>query len=77
LELKGKLQVAPVAMAKSPQAAPPPAPEGKAELLHSALTRLGFRPAEADRAVAALGERVQTEPLGDLVREALANLSKK
>jgi len=77
LELKGKLQVAPSAPGKPAQAAPPSAPEGKAELLHSALTRLGFRPAEAERAITALGARVQTEPLGDLVREALATLSKK
>lgn len=76
LELKGKLQAAPVVGTKA--AAPiPSAPEGQAELLSSALTRMGFRPAEAERAVAALGARVKTEPLGDLVRDALAILSKK
>ncbi len=76
LELKGKLQATPVAPAKG--AAPvPAAPEGQAELLASALTRMGFKPAEAERAVAALGARVKTEPLGDLVRDALAVLSKK
>jgi Holliday junction DNA helicase RuvA len=76
LELKGKLHAAPVVGAKS--AAPvTPSPEGQAELLSSALTRMGFRPAEADRAVAALGARVKTEPLGDLIRDALALLSKK
>jgi Holliday junction DNA helicase RuvA len=76
LELKGKLQATPVAPAKG--AAPvAPAPEGQAELLTSALTRMGFRPAEAERAVVALGARVKSEPLGDLVRDALAVLSKK
>jgi Holliday junction DNA helicase RuvA len=37
---------------------------------------MGFRPAEAERAVAALGARVETAPLGELVRDALALLSK-
>ena len=76
LELKGKLTAAPV-VTKGPEAKRPAATEDKAELLHGALTRMGFRPAEAERAVTALGARVQTEPLGDLVREALALLSSK
>lgn len=76
LELKGKLQATPVAPAKG-VAPVAPAPEGQAELLTSALTRMGFRPAEAERAVVALGARVKSEPLGDLVRDALAVLSKK
>jgi holliday junction DNA helicase RuvA len=76
LELKGKLQAAPVVGAK-PSAPVASAPEGQAELLSGALTRMGFRPAEAERAVTALGARVKTEPLGDLVRDALALLSKK
>ena len=49
---------------------------GKAELLHGTLTRLGWRPAEADRAVASLAERLEDEPLDALVREALALLSR-
>lgn len=76
LELKGKLQAAPVVGTK-PAAPVAAAPEGQAELLSSALTRMGYRPAEAERALAALGARVKTEPLGDLVRDALAILSKK
>ena len=36
---------------------------------------MGYRPAEAERAVAALGARVDAEPLADLVREALAVLA--
>ena len=43
--------------------------------LLSALTNMGYRPAEAERAVQALGQRVGAEPLGDLLREALAGLS--
>lgn len=74
LELRDKLHAAPAALAA---AAPvKPAPRGaKADLLHGALTRMGYKPAEADRAVAALGARVESEALGDLVREALAVLS--
>ena len=45
------------------------------DLLHGALTRMGYKPAEADRAVAALGDRIATVALTDLVREALALLS--
>ncbi len=79
LELKDKLIVPPAALAKAgPDAiAPPAAPptSSKGELLHGALTRMGYRPAEADRAVSSLGARVETEALGDLVREALAALS--
>jgi Holliday junction DNA helicase RuvA len=48
--------------------------EARTRLL-SALTNMGYRPAEAERAVQALGPRVGAEPLGDLLREALASLS--
>ncbi|WP_437968248.1 Holliday junction branch migration protein RuvA [Sorangium sp. So ce260] len=75
LELKDKLVNLPSVPLSS--AAPPPAASGaKQDLLHSALTRMGYRPAEAERAVAALGARVDSAPLGDLVRDALALLSK-
>ncbi len=77
LELKGKLTAAPIVTKSGAAPQPAAAPEGKAELLHGALTRMGFRPAEAERAVVALGKRVETEPLGDLVRDALAVLSSK
>jgi Holliday junction DNA helicase RuvA len=75
LELKDKL-LAPPPLAGAPAAAPrPPARGAKAELLQGALTRMGYRPAEAERAVAAIGARVETEPLADLVREALGVLA--
>jgi Holliday junction DNA helicase RuvA len=46
------------------------------ERLRSALTGLGFRPAEADRAIASLGARADTVPVESLLREALALLSR-
>jgi Holliday junction DNA helicase RuvA len=77
LELKDKLLVhAPPAGAGAAPLPRPAARGAKAELLHGALTRMGYRPAEADRAVAVLGARVEAEPLADLVREALAALSR-
>ncbi|AUX19907.1 Holliday junction DNA helicase RuvA [Sorangium cellulosum] len=75
LELKDKLVGLPSA-APSPAAPPPAATGSQQDLLHSALTRMGYRPAEAERAIAALGARVDSAPLGDLVRDALALLSK-
>jgi Holliday junction DNA helicase RuvA len=42
--------------------------------LLGALTNMGFRPPEAERAVAALGDRVGKEPLSDLLKAALAKL---
>ncbi len=78
LELKDKLlaHAPPATLAPLPAAPPTRAARGaKAELLHGALTRMGYRPAEADRAVSTLGDRVEAEPLADLVREALAVLS--
>jgi holliday junction DNA helicase RuvA len=77
LELKDKILAAPSPVPGAPAtpAARPAASGAKAELLHGALTRMGYRPAEADRAVAALGARVDAEPLADLVREALAVLA--
>jgi Holliday junction DNA helicase RuvA len=77
LELKDKL--APVARArpgdKREQATHGPGPSN-AELLASALTRMGYRPAEADRAILHLGGRIDTEPVQILVREALAVLAR-
>jgi Holliday junction DNA helicase RuvA len=73
LELKDKL------LAQAPPLAAPvsraPTRGEKGELLHGALTRMGYRPAEADRAVTTLGARVETVPLAELVREALAILA--
>jgi holliday junction DNA helicase RuvA len=46
------------------------------ERLRSALTGLGFKPGEADRAIASLGARTDTVPVESLLREALALLSR-
>ena len=76
LELKDKL-LAPKAGGAATTSPPVKAVQaGKAELMHGALTRMGFRPAEAERAIASLGSRVDSEPIGELVRDALAVLSK-
>lgn len=76
LELKDKLVELP---APAPRAVAEPAHAAagtKQELLQSALTRMGYRQAEAERAVAALGARIDEAPLGDLVRDALALLAR-
>ena len=48
---------------------------GTAQLLLKALVNMGYRPAEAERAVEQLGKRVDAEPLSDLLRSALAFLT--
>jgi holliday junction DNA helicase RuvA len=75
LELKDKL-VATKSIVTTPNAPPQPSSTAKADLVHGALTRMGFRPAEAERAIASLGSRVESAPIGELVRDALAVLSK-
>lgn len=56
---------------------PPEAPaHGDAERLVGALTNMGYRPAEAQRAVKALGDRIGSEPLSSLLRSALAELAR-
>jgi Holliday junction DNA helicase RuvA len=77
LELRDRLgrsssAVAPPSGSPTAHAAPGP----PRELLVGALTRMGYRPAEADRAAAALAPRLSVDPLPDLVREALALLAK-
>jgi len=77
LELKDKLvpPARPLAGERREHAPRGPGPSN-AELLASALTRMGYRPAEADRAIVHLGGRVDTEPVQILVREALAVLAR-
>jgi holliday junction DNA helicase RuvA len=48
---------------------------GNGQLLLKALVNMGYRPAEAERAVEHLGKRVEGEPLSDLLRSALAFLT--
>ena len=72
LELKGKL-VATTKTSGAPTARPA---STKSELLARSLTGLGFKPAESERAAAALGDRLEAEPLEALVRAALALLAR-
>jgi Holliday junction DNA helicase RuvA len=76
LELRGKLPVEELA----PNDVAPAAPSGRAPgdargRLTAALTNMGYKPAEAERAVKALGKRVSDEPLSSLLRDALAELA--
>lgn len=78
LELKGKLQgVQPGKMTGSVGPGPAPAGPG-ADQLVATLTRMGFRPNEAERAVATLaqGRDLASAPMAELVRDALAILSR-
>jgi holliday junction DNA helicase RuvA len=77
LELKDKLIAPPPLVGVAPPpAAGEPAQGPKSALLLGALTRMGFRPAEAERAVQSLGARVDSGPLDELVRDALAILAR-
>jgi len=75
LELKDKLKARPVA------SAPGSAPiahklSGQMEVLQDALVRMGYRPSEAERAAASIGDRIEAQPIGQSLREALALLAK-
>ena len=70
LELKEKL---PRVTDLGARDAPPRKHDDAARLL-GALTNMGFRQAEAERAVATLADRVGKEPLAELLKAALAKL---
>lgn len=74
LELRDKLlptgPAADIAIAKSK-----PKQDAASQLL-STLTGMGYRPAEAERAVTALADRLPDTPLAELIREALGILTK-
>ena len=70
LELKDKLPNAGGEVAPPPGA---PVSDAKRRLL-SALTNMGYRAAEAERAVTGLGSKVEDAPIGELLKEALALL---
>lgn len=70
LELRDKLDIIGVGPSQNP--APALSSGGsRGTLVVDALTRLGFRPAEAERAVAAIGDLAESEPLDKAIREAL------
>jgi Holliday junction DNA helicase RuvA len=80
LELKGKLAPTSPRLARAAGSGPA-APLGtskNSELLLGALTRMGYRPNEAERAIASLASSrdLESEALGELVREALAVLAR-
>src|SRR5580692_974790 len=79
LELRDKLPVLASTGASAPGgglAATPQKPAGGDERLRAALTGMGFKPAEAERAVQALGVRTEGTPFEELLREALGILAR-
>lgn len=75
LELRDKLPSGGAA-APPPRGAPARAASPEAAVVLSALTGMGYRPAEAERAIASLAKKARTAPVEELVREALAILAK-
>jgi len=75
LELRDKLPEGEATVATEPPKPGRVAQSGD-EQLRGALTGMGFRPVEADRAIAAMGPRLQSGSLEELLREALALLAK-
>ncbi|HEX3770962.1 MAG TPA: Holliday junction branch migration protein RuvA [Polyangiaceae bacterium] len=77
LELRDKLPLLPAPATANAASAAAPGPSGdEDDRLRTTLMNMGFRPAEADRAVSTLGDRVRTAPMPELLREALALLAK-
>lgn len=74
LELKEKLALVAGTTLPGGAVAPAGPRAGQAALLVGALVDMGFRPQEAERATEALGDKIDTTPLPDLVRQALAHL---
>jgi len=72
LELKDKLTRGRVAGAAAKGTGPDPAAR-----LVGALVNMGYRSAEAEQAVTALGDRVRDAPPSELLREALAWLTQR
>jgi Holliday junction DNA helicase RuvA len=72
LELKEKL---PKLTERARPAEPARERRDDAQRLLGALTNMGYRAAEAERAVKSLGSRVGKEPVADLLRDALAHLT--
>lgn len=75
LELRDKLAVLP-GPASGGASSPAAGASTNGTLLLGALTRMGYRPSEAERAIAALEGRVDAESIEDLLRDALAILAR-
>ena len=69
LELRGKLPGGRSVASTRPQSG------NRAEQLQAALTSMGYKAAEAERALGMLGERLESDPLSELLRAALALLA--
>jgi Holliday junction DNA helicase RuvA len=81
LELKDKLPILEAAAPRGATANAAASPAGPSsastsELLARALVNMGYRQIEADRAIEQLGPKLGELPLPDLLKEALAVLSK-
>ncbi|HLK35257.1 MAG TPA: Holliday junction branch migration protein RuvA [Polyangiaceae bacterium] len=77
LELRDKLPSVPTRpLAPAAGQATPGGGADAEERLRSALTGMGFKPSEAERAVSAIGERARSAPMPELLREALATLAR-
>ncbi len=78
LELRDKLPIpsAPTAAGAGNAVAPRRESMGPGERLRGALTGMGFKPVEADRVIATLGERDREASFEEMLREALALLAK-
>jgi Holliday junction DNA helicase RuvA len=76
LELRDKIPALASSAPIGPMSAPPtnPTPSGAGDLLMRALTNMGYRPAEAERAIDQLPDL--SRPLPDLIKEALGVLAK-
>jgi Holliday junction DNA helicase RuvA len=76
LELRDKIPALTPSSAAGPSSAPPtnPTPSGASDLLMRALTNMGYRPSEAERAIDQLVDL--SRPLPDLIKEALSVLAK-
>jgi holliday junction DNA helicase RuvA len=73
LELKERLPR--LDLSPAPGAVAQPRPDDQTRLL-GALTNMGYKPAEAEKAIEPLKERLGKEPISDLLRAALAELAR-
>lgn len=77
LELRDKLPIPLASTSAAPGVgASRREPMAAGERLRGALTGMGFKPAEADRVIATLGERDREASFEEMLREALALLAK-
>ena len=76
LELRDKIPALVPHGPMGPMSVPPtnPTPSGAGDLLMRALTNMGYRPSEAERAIDQLGDLAK--PLPDLIKDALGILAK-